>query len=101
LPPQPDTVVELPGQHGPAGIDDLLDDDEARYGNLSEHVAENPLDGGYAAHIIEGVDEMRVGGVKLGDTTDARRGERFVPGGECVQEVFRVHDWAVRDTSAK
>jgi hypothetical protein len=66
LAPQADAKIELPDQHGAAGIGDLVDDDETRLADLLEHVAEDALDGRHAAHFVERVLEIGVGAVELG-----------------------------------
>jgi hypothetical protein len=71
LAPALDAKAEFPDQHGAVGVDDFPGDDEARFANLFEHVAENMLDRRDAMHFIERVFEVGIGAVKLGKVGDA------------------------------
>jgi hypothetical protein len=60
-------------------LDDALADDEVRIVGVREHVAHDGLDGGHAAHVVERIAEVGVGGVQLGGAGDAFRRQRGVP----------------------
>ena len=85
LAPQPHPEIELPDQHGAAGIDDLFDDDKTRLADLLEHVAENALDGRDAAHLVERVLEIGVGAVELGKARHAVRREAIEEGDQRIE----------------
>jgi len=87
LAPQPHPEAELPDQHGAAGIDDLVDHDEAWFVDLLEHVAEDALDGRNTAHFVEGILEPGIGAVELGKTGHAVRREAVVK----VDQAVEVH----------
>lgn len=64
-------VAELPYQHRRIFVGQPFGNDEARVRELREHVREDALDGGDAAHLVERVFEPDVLGIEL---REARQG---------------------------
>ena len=78
-------VVEGPHQHGAVVGDDALFDAEARRVHLAEHVGEDALDRRQAAHLVEGVLEVRVLRVERAEALDIGDAEVLVEGDQFIE----------------
>ena len=87
--------LEFPDQKAGRAVDKLAGDDEAGGVQRFKHVAVDVLNGGQAAHVVEGVFEGGVRRVELGHAGDALRGDGLEEGDDVGDGGFCHHNFYI------